>query len=198
MPVVDCDVETARERLEAAGAEISPGKTEHERYHADLGAAHAVAYEDSLVVQGARPVDITSVLSEGGGGRVHLYFDGASRGNPGPSAVGYVLVDGDGIVEEGGETIGRATNNQAEYRALIRGLEVAAALGYDEVEIRGDSELIVKQVKGAWNTNDPTLKEHRVRVHELLREFEAYSITHVPRGTNERADELANEALDDA
>ena len=198
MPVVDCDVEAARERLAAAGAEISPGKTEHERYHADLGEAHAVAYEDSLVVQGARPVDITSVLSEGTGGRVHLYFDGASRGNPGASAVGYVLVDADGIVEEGGETIGRATNNQAEYRALIRGLEVAAALGYDEIEIRGDSELIVKQVTGAWNTNDPTLREHRVQVHELLGEFEEYSITHVPRGTNDRADRLANEALDDA
>ena len=75
---------------------------------------------------------------------------------------------------------------------------MAAALGYDEVEIRGDSELIVKQVKGAWNTNDPTLREHRVKVHELLGEFEEYSITHVPRGTNDRADRLANEALDDA
>ena len=198
MPVVDCDVEAARERLAAAGAEISPGKTEHERYHADLGEAHAVAYEDSLVVQGVRPVDITSVLDGGTGGRVHLYFDGASRGNPGPSAIGYVLVDGDGIVEAGGETIGRATNNQAEYRALIRGLEVAAKLGFESVEIRGDSELIVKQVRGAWNTNDPTLKEYRVRVHELLGEFEEYSIDHVPRETNDRADRLANEALDDA
>lgn len=197
MPVLSCDVEQARERLEAAGAEITPGKTEHERYHADLGEAHAVAYEDSLVVQGKRPVDITGVL-ESGSGRVHLYFDGACRGNPGPSAVGYVLVDGDGIVAEGGETIGRATNNQAEYRALLRGLEVAATHGYDTVEIRGDSELIVKQVRGAWDTNDPTLRELRVEVHELLTEFDEYSITHVPRETNERADELANEALDDA
>jgi ribonuclease HI len=197
MPVLSCDVEQARERLEAAGAEITPGKTEHERYHADLGDAHAVAYEDSLVVQGKRPVDITSVL-ESGSGRVHLYFDGACRGNPGPSAVGYVLIDEDGIVAEGGETIGRATNNQAEYRALLRGLEVAATHGYDAVEIRGDSELIVKQVRGAWDTNDPTLRELRVEVHELLTGFDEYSITHVPRETNERADELANEALDDA
>jgi ribonuclease HI len=197
MPVLECDPEAARERLAAAGADISPGKTDHERFHADLGEAHAVAYEDSVVVQGARPVDITSVLTEGGG-RVHVYFDGASRGNPGPAAVGYVLVDGDGIVEEGGETIGRATNNQAEYEALIRGLEVAANYGYDEVEIRGDSQLIVKQVTGAWQTNDPTLREYRVRVHELLQEFADYSLTHVPRETNDRADDLANEALDDA
>jgi ribonuclease HI len=198
MPVRECDIEEARSKLEAAGATITPGKTDHERYHVDLGEAHAVAYEDSLVVQGKRPVDITSVLAADGSGRVHVYFDGACRGNPGPSAVGWVLVDEDGIVAEGGETIGRATNNQAEYEALIRGLEVAARYGYDEVEIRGDSELIVKQVNGAWNTNDPTLREYRVRVHELLNEFAEHSITHVPRGTNERADRLANEALDDA
>ncbi|MDZ7849319.1 MAG: ribonuclease HI [Halodesulfurarchaeum sp.] len=198
MPVLECDVEAARAELEDAGATILPGKTEHERYHADLGEAHAVAYEDSLVVQGKRPVDITSVLAADGSGRVYVYFDGACRGNPGPSAVGWVLVDGDGIVDEGGETIGRATNNQAEYEALIRGLEVAVRYGYDEAEIRGDSELIVKQVSGAWNTNDPTLREYRVRVHELLSEFGEYAIKHVPRETNERADELANEALDDA
>ena len=198
MPVLSCDVEAARAALEEAGAEITPGKTDHERYHAELGGAHAVAYEDSLVVQGKRPVDITSVVAADGSGRVHVYFDGACRGNPGPSAVGWVLVDEDGIVDEGGETIGRATNNQAEYEALIRGLEVAAQYGYDEVEIRGDSELIVKQVRGAWNVNDPTLKEYRVDVHDLLSAFETYSITHVPRETNERADQLANEALDDA
>lgn len=198
MPVLDCDVEEARAELQDAGATIRPGKTEHERYHADLGDAHAVAYEDSLVVQGTRPVDITSVLAADGNGRVHLYFDGACRGNPGPSAVGWVLVDSNGIVQEGGETIGRATNNQAEYEALIRGLEAAARYGYDRIEIRGDSELIVKQVRGAWNANDPTLREYRVRVHELLSEFAEHSIKHVPRETNERADELANEALDDA
>ena len=196
MPVVECDVDDARQRLEAAGAEITPGKTEHEAWHADLGGAHAVAYADKVVVQGTSPVDITSVLSEDRGGRVHAYFDGASRGNPGPSAIGWVLVNSDGIVDEGGERIGRGTNNQAEYQALIRVLEVAGKYGYDAVEIRGDSELIVKQVKGAWNTNDPTLREHRVQVHELLQEFDDWTIKPVPRGVNDRADELANDALD--
>lgn len=197
MPVVECDIETARAALKAAGATIEPGKTDHERYHADLGNAHAVAYDDQLVVQGKRPADITSVIADNGG-RVHLYFDGACRGNPGPAAIGWVLIDEDGIVEEGGETIGHATNNQAEYEALIRGLEVATTYGYDELEIRGDSQLIVKQVQGAWKTNDPTLREHRVSVHELLADVDTYSITHVPRETNDRADELANDALDDA
>lgn len=198
MPVVECDVEDARRRLEGAGAEITPGKTDHEEWHADLGEAHAVAYPGKVVVQGKRPVDITSVLSDDHGGRVHAYFDGASRGNPGPSAIGWVLVNSDGIVDEGGETIGRATNNQAEYRALIRALEMAGKYGYDHVEIRGDSELIVKQVTGAWNTNDPTLREHRVTVHELLADFDEWTIEHVPRGVNDRADDLANDALDHA
>ena len=198
MPVFECDVDEARARLEAAGAELAPGKTDHERWHADLGAAHAVAYADKVVVQGSRPADITSVLADERDGRVHAYFDGASRGNPGPAAVGWVLVNSDGIVAEGGETIGTATNNQAEYRALIRALEMAERYGFDEVELRGDSELIVEQVTGRWDTNDPTLREHRVTVRELLEDFDRWSIKHVPREVNERADDLANDALDNA
>lgn len=198
MPVIECDVGKARQQLASAGAEFEDGNAEHELWHADLGDAHAVAYEGKVVVQGSRPTDITSVLAAERSGRVHAYFDGASRGNPGPSAIGWVLVDGDGIVAEGGDRIGRATNNQAEYEALVRVLEVADRYGYDEIEIRGDSQLIVKQVKGAWNTNDPDLQELRVRVHELLDRFADWSIVHVPRDVNDRADDLANEALDNA
>lgn len=197
MPVIECDVDEARSRLESAGADLSEGKATGEQWHADLGDAHAVAYEDKVVVQGKRPIDITSVI-EGGGGRAHVYFDGACRGNPGPAAVGYVIVSGDGIVAEGGETIGRTTNNQAEYEALIRALEAADRYGFEEVEVRGDSQLIVKQVKGAWKTNDPELRERRVRVRELLERFDDWSLSHVPREINDRADELANEALDNA
>ncbi|MCG1002183.1 MULTISPECIES: ribonuclease HI [Halobacterium] len=197
MPVVECDVDDARERLDAAGASFSEGNSEYERWHADLGGAHAVAYDDKLVVQGGNPTDITAVVEPDRGGRVHAYFDGASRGNPGPAAVGWVLVSGDGIVAEGGERIGRATNNQAEYEALLTVLEAAAEFGFDEVEIRGDSQLVEKQVKGAWDTNDPELREKRVRARELLERFESWTLTHVPREVNDRADELANEALDD-
>ena len=195
MPTVECDVEAARERLEAAGVEVGPGNTDHERWRAQRGGATAVAYDGKVVIQGADPTDIEALLREGGG-RAHVYFDGAARGNPGPAAVGYVVVTNDGIVAEGGERIGRATNNQAEYDAIITGLEAAADYGFDEVEIRGDSQLIVKQVTGAWNTNDPTLKEKRVRVRELLDRFDDWSLTHVPREVNDRADDLANEALD--
>jgi len=198
MPVVECDVADAREALAEAGAAFSDGNSEYELWHADLGDAHAVAYEDKLVVQGASPTDITAVVEPDRGGRVHAYFDGACRGNPGPASVGWVLVSGDGIVAENGETIGRATNNQAEYEALLAVLEAAADFGFDELEIRGDSQLVEKQVKGAWDTNDPELREKRVRVRELLERFDDWSLTHVPREVNDRADELANEALDDA
>ncbi|WP_340100834.1 ribonuclease HI [Salinibaculum salinum] len=196
MPVIECDVEKARERLEAAGVEVASGNTDHERWRAAHGGATAVAYDDKVVIQGADPSKLQGILREGGG-RAHVYFDGAARGNPGPAAVGWVIVTSDGIVAEGGKRIGRATNNQAEYEALRQALEVAADYGFDEVDVRGDSELIVKQVRGEYDTNNPELREYRVQVRELLTEFADWSLSHVPREINERADELANEALDD-
>ncbi|PSP92408.1 ribonuclease H [Halobacteriales archaeon QH_8_68_33] len=197
MPTVECDVAEARERLEDAGVTVSEGNTDHERWRAERGDATAVAYDGKVVIQGSNPADLEALLREGGG-RAHVYFDGAARGNPGPAAVGYVVVTSDGIVAEGGERIGRATNNQAEYEALTRALEVARDYGFEEVDVRGDSELIVKQVRGEYDANDPELREHRVTVRELLTGFEEWSLEHVPREINDRADELANDALDDA
>jgi len=195
MPTIDCDPTAARERLERAGVTIGTGNTEHERWRAERDGAVAVAYDDTVVIQGSDPVRLRAILADGGG-RAHIYFDGAARGNPGPGAVGWCLVTADGIVAEGSERIGRVTNNQAEYAALIRALEAASDYDFDAVDVRGDSELVVKQVRGAWNTNDPTLRERRVRARELLDEFDRWSLGHIPRDINERADELANEALD--
>ncbi|UPV99359.1 ribonuclease HI family protein [Halorussus gelatinilyticus] len=197
MPVIECDVDAAREKLVEAGAEVSAGNSDHEEWRATYGDANAVAYEDKVVVQGANPQDIEALLRDAGG-HAYLYFDGASRGNPGPASVGWVVVTSDGIAAEGSGTIGRATNNQAEYEALIRVLRAARDYGFDTVEVKGDSQLIVKQVTGAWNTNDPELRERRVTVRELLTEFDDWELSHVPREINERADKLANEALDDA
>ena len=196
MPVIECDVATARDRLAAAGLEVVSGNTDHERWRVETDGATAVAYNGKVVVQGAEPGQLVAVLREAGG-RVHVYCDGASRGNPGPAAVGWVLVSGDGIVAEGGRCIGTATNNRAEYEALVTALERASEYGFDEAEVRTDSQLVVRQVTGAWDTNDPALRECRVRVRELLDSFEEWSLTHVPREINERADELANEALDE-
>ncbi|WP_066412122.1 ribonuclease HI [Halorubrum aethiopicum] len=197
MPTIDCDPAEARARLEDAGVRIDAGNTDHERWRAEREGAVAVAYDDKVVVQGSDPARLTNLLSAGGG-RAHVYFDGASRGNPGPGGIGWCLVTSDGVVAEGGERIGRVTNNQAEYAALIRALEAADEYGFDEIDVRGDSELIVKQVRGEWNANDPELRERRVRARELLDRFDRWSIAHVPREINARADDLANEALDDA
>jgi ribonuclease HI len=196
VPTVECDVEAARARLEDAGAIVEEGNTEHERWRAALGDAVAVAYDDTVVVQGANPMDVEAVLRDRAG-RAHVYFDGASRGNPGPAAVGWVIVTDDGIVAEDGERIGTATNNQAEYTALVRALAAADRFGFDEVRARGDSELIVEQVRGAYDVNDPDLRERRVEVMTMLEGFDEWSLRHVPREVNDRADELANEALDD-
>jgi ribonuclease HI len=195
MPVIDCDPEVARDRLAAEGIEIRPGNTDHELWRAEREGATAVAYEDSVVVQGSDPARFVGLLRDESG-RAHVYFDGAARGNPGPAAIGWVLVTSDGIAAEGSERIGRATNNQAEYEALIHALEAALDYGFEELRIKGDSQLIVKQVRGEWDTNDPTLREKRIRVRELLDRVDEWSIDHVPREINDRADELANEALD--
>jgi len=196
MPVIECDVTAARNRLESAGVEITPGNTDHERWRADHAGGTAVAYDGKVVLQGEGSARLAGLLREESG-RVHVYSDGASRGNPGPAAIGWVLVSGDGIVTEGNKRIGETTNNRAEYEALIRALEVARDYGFDAVEARSDSELLVRQVTGEWDANDPGLRERRVRVRELLAAFDDWSLSHVPREVNERADELANEAFED-
>ena len=96
MPVIECDESVARAQLADAGVSVEAGNTDHERWRAEYGGATAVAYEGKVVVQGRDPQRLVGLL-RGGGGRAHVYFDGACRGNPGPSAIGYVLVTGDGI-----------------------------------------------------------------------------------------------------
>ncbi|MDT3437874.1 ribonuclease HI family protein [Haloarcula sp. 1CSR25-25] len=121
-------------------------------------------------------------------------FDGGARPNPGAAAVG-CWIDGDGWSEEYSDTIGTATNNQAEYMALIRSLKVAQKENVDRVEVEGDSQLVVKQVSGDWNTDDSELRELRNRAQELANQFEYFSIKHVPRKANKKADELVDQAL---
>ena len=123
-------------------------------------------------------------------------FDGASRGNPGPAGIGYrVLPDGQGV--EGHEYIGEATNNEAEYRALIAGLESALEKGYTDVIAEGDSELVVRQVRGQYNVGAENLQPLYEEVRALVPKFDSFEIRHVKRSQNEGADDLANEALDE-
>jgi ribonuclease HI len=125
--------------------------------------------------------------------------DGGARGNPGPAAIAAVLRDPSGeVIEERGERIGRATNNVAEYRALLLGIELAAARGADELELIGDSELIVRQVKGEYKVKDATMRELHAEVKRALSDFDRWSIRHVRREHNAEADRLVNAALDAA
>jgi ribonuclease HI len=125
--------------------------------------------------------------------------DGGARGNPGPAAIGIVVSDADGnVVDELAEPIGRATNNVAEYRALLRGIEWARGLGAEELEIVGDSELVARQLTGAYKVKHPSMKPLYEEAVAALRAFERWSIRTVPRAENARADALVNHALDES
>ena len=128
--------------------------------------------------------------------RLTVNVDGGARGNPGPAAIAAVVRGGGEVLEEVGERIGRATNNVAEYRALLLGIERAAALGASELELVGDSELIVRQVKGEYKVKDPTMRELHAQVRRALEPFDRWSIRHVRREHNADADRLVNAALD--
>ena len=129
--------------------------------------------------------------------RLVVNVDGGARGNPGPAAIGVVVSTPDGeVLEEHAERIGSATNNVAEYRALMLGLERALALGAREVELIGDSELVVRQVQGEYKVRDEVLWRLHKHVIRTLAEFDAWSIRHVRREDNEAADRLVNEVLD--
>jgi ribonuclease HI len=129
--------------------------------------------------------------------RVTVNVDGGARGNPGPAAIGVVLRNGDGsVLEEVGERIGEATNNVAEYKALLRGIELAAAHKAGELELVGDSELVVRQVEGRYKVKNAAMRKLHEEVKRALGGFDSWSIRHVRRAENADADRLVNEALD--
>jgi ribonuclease HI len=126
-----------------------------------------------------------------------IYADGASRGNPGPSAIGAAIFDDKNReCHRVSEAIGQATNNQAEYRAAIAGLEAALALGARHVELRMDSELVVRQLDSRYRVRNPGLKRLFARMKDLRWRFASFKAVAIPRGDNALADKLANQALD--
>jgi ribonuclease HI len=133
------------------------------------------------------------------GGELRVNVDGGARGNPGPAAIAAVVQGPDGeVLEERSEAIGDATNNVAEYRALLLGIERASELGAGSLELIGDSELIVRQVKGEYKVKDETLRDLHQQVLAALGGFDRWSIRHVRRDENAEADRLVNEELDRA
>ena len=126
-----------------------------------------------------------------------LHLDGGARGNPGPAAIGVVIADPDGgVIDELAERIGVATNNVAEYEALLRGVARAAELGATELELINDSELVAKQLTGAYKVKHPAMKPLYDRARAALAGFDRWQIRSVPRAQNADADRLVNEALD--
>lgn len=124
-------------------------------------------------------------------------MDGGSRGNPGPAAAAAVAYGPDGeLLDEAAETIGRATNNVAEYRGLLLGIERAKALGATEVELVNDSELVAHQVNGRYKVKHPDMKPLHAQAVAALRDFERWSLRPVRREKNAEADALVNQALD--
>jgi len=131
--------------------------------------------------------------------KARLWTDGGARGNPGPAAFAYVLEADDGtVLDARGEAIGVATNNVAEYSALVAGLARAAEAGVRELEVRSDSELMVKQMRGEYRVNNRDLQALFLEASRMARQVGSVTYTHVRREHNELADRLVNEALDAA
>ena len=129
--------------------------------------------------------------------RLLIYTDGAARGNPGPAGAGAILRRGDGgIAAEIAEPLGHATNNVAEWTAVLLALEEARRLGATHVDLRMDSQLVARQISGAYRVKHPDLKPFHAAVMELLRSFDGYTVGHVPRALNKEADHLSNVAID--
>jgi ribonuclease HI len=127
--------------------------------------------------------------------KVVLYFDGASKGNPGPAGAGAVLMLNSHVAREIKQFLGNSTNNQAEYTALLLGLEAARQMGATHVEVYGDSELVVEQLLGNYQVKDEKLKPLYSKVMDMARLFEEVHFKHIPREENKLADALANQAV---
>jgi ribonuclease HI len=126
-----------------------------------------------------------------------IYTDGAARGNPGPAAIGVTIKDEKGnLLASISRRIGITTNNQAEYRAIIAALEKAISLGAKQVNMRADSELVIKQINGRYRVKNIALRPLYQKVVRLIGSLEAFTISYIPRRQNSEADKLANKALD--
>jgi ribonuclease HI len=130
--------------------------------------------------------------------RAVMFSDGAARGNPGPAGIGAVIKRSDGEnIAEISDYIGETTNNVAEYKALIAGVQRALICGVREIEVRADSELLIKQLLGQYQVRNPKLKPLYHRAQELLSRFDTVKLIHVRRELNSEADRLANQGIDD-
>jgi dinuclear metal center YbgI/SA1388 family protein len=206
-------VQTLRTELTGSGVEVETSKAWRSPWSSAAGSAGApsnrkAAAAASASTPAAAPTGKQSLFeaapasSPAGAStprHLRIRVDGGSRGNPGPGGIGVVLEDMDGrIVDTLGRTIGVCTNNVAEYKALLAGLELALKAGGEELEVLADSELLVKQLRGEYKVKNEGLKPLHQEAVGLLRQFRQVVIRHVPREQNSEADRLVNKALDEA
>jgi ribonuclease HI len=145
------------------------------------------------------PVPASRPCAQPAAAEMRVHIDGASRGNPGPAGIGVLFLGPDGtVVERLHRGIGTATNNVAEYAALLLALERAAAMGLEEVEVYSDSELLVRQIEGRYQVKHPALRSLYATARDRIAAFRRFAIHHVPRELNADADALANLGIDEA
>ena len=145
-----------------------------------------------LVIEGIKKISFKETQ---GKELITINIDGASKGNPGPSSIGIVFQKGKEQIKEVSEFIGNHTNNFAEYTALIRALEISIECGFYNIEIKSDSELVVKQINKIYKVKEADIKDLFDKVNSLIEKLSSFKLTHVPREENLRADKLANQAL---
>ena len=184
-----------REQLEGSGVTVSISRAWRSPW---VGPAPSDPADDHGARQNTSPSDGPPAALQDGS-RLRLRVDGGSRGNPGPSAIGVVLEDDSGrVLDTVSQAIGIATNNVAEYRALLTGLELAERGRAREVEVLSDSELLVRQMRGEYRVKNEGLRPLHAEATQRLRAFDSVFFRHVPREENRLADELVNRALDSA
>jgi ribonuclease HI len=172
---LDLDLETARKLLRGAAAALRAEKP----------------------AQAPRPAP-PRTDSAVGAQALRVFSDGAARGNPGPAGAGAVITDAKGnVLARLGHYLGRQTNNVAEYQGLLLGLRRAQEMGAREVDVRADSQLMIRQLKGEYAVRNAALKPLHAEALRLLRGFSRFELTHVPREQNSLADEMSNRAIDE-
>jgi ribonuclease HI len=178
------------ETLAAASAALGIDKEQARRQL--RGAARQLGGGEPEATKAAR------VTSPGEVRKVRVFTDGAARGNPGPAGAGAVIVDSEGrVLARLGRFLGKQTNNVAEYQGLLLGLRRARQLGAREVEVRADSQLLIRQLQGKYAVRNEVLRRLHEEALALLRSFDRFELVHVPREQNALADEMSNRAIDE-
>ena len=193
--------------MPASPAQVLLALAEHETLDAACAALGIDKEEARRLLRGAArqlgaaelPARPTArVASPGEARRVRVFTDGAARGNPGLAGAGAVILDEKGrVLARLGRFLGKQTNNVAEYQGLLLGLRRARQMGAREVEVRADSQLLIRQLQGKYAVKNEVLKRLHEEALALLRSFERYELTHIPREQNTLADEMSNRAIDE-